>query len=122
VLKDLVARPRPFESSELYADWWRFVGSPAEDGFSFPSGHMTAAAAAMCAWMVLRRSAKATAAGLVVILAMGVARCYLMAHYPSDVLAGCLVGALSAVVAVVVTDAARRRWRRYRVKATMPHS
>ncbi|WP_333492013.1 phosphatase PAP2 family protein [Eggerthella sinensis] len=49
VLKDLVARPRPFESSALYLDWWRFAGAAPEDGFSFPSGHMTAASAATVA-------------------------------------------------------------------------
>ena len=52
VLKDLVARPRPFESSALFLDWWRFAGAAPEDGFSFPSGHMTAASAAMAALML----------------------------------------------------------------------
>ena len=46
VLKDFVTRPRPFESSALFLDWWRFAGAAFEDGFSFPSGHMTAAVAA----------------------------------------------------------------------------
>ena len=49
VLKDFVTRPRPFESSALFLDWWRFAGAAFEDGFSFPSGHMTAASAAMAA-------------------------------------------------------------------------
>ena len=45
ILKDHVARPRPFETVETFRQWWEFVGAPAEDGFSFPSGHVTAAAA-----------------------------------------------------------------------------
>ncbi|RDB62310.1 phosphatase PAP2 family protein [Gordonibacter sp. 28C] len=99
VLKDLVARPRPFESSALYLDWWRFVGAVPEDGFSFPSGHMTAASAAMVALMLAYRNWKTVLGGSLVMLVMGAARCYLVAHYPSDVLAGFLVGALAAVVA-----------------------
>ncbi|MEG0991573.1 MAG: phosphatase PAP2 family protein, partial [Gordonibacter sp.] len=114
LLKDFIARPRPFESSELYADWWRFVGAPAEDGFSFPSGHMTAASAAMTAWMIVRRSAKATACGLSIIVAMGMARCYLVAHYPSDVLAGCFVGALCALISWLLVSKAREMLERRR--------
>ena len=43
ILKDWIARPRPFETVDLYRQWWQAVGSPAEDGYSFPSGHVTAA-------------------------------------------------------------------------------
>ena len=54
LLKDWVARPRPFLSG--YAEWWQFVGAPAEDGYSFPSGHTTAAAAgAMALGLTSRR-------------------------------------------------------------------
>ena len=109
VLKDLVARPRPFESSALYLDWWRFAGAAPEDGFSFPSGHMTAASAATVALMLASRSPKAVLAGTLVIAAMGAARCYLVAHYPSDVLAALLVGSAAAAAAYLLVDAAWRR-------------
>jgi len=46
-IKNLVARPRPFQNG--YAEWWVFVGAPAEGEFSFPSGHVTAAMACMTA-------------------------------------------------------------------------
>ena len=52
ILKDLVARPRPL-TTEAYSAWWSFVGSPAEDGFSFPSGHVTAAMAGVTALCLL---------------------------------------------------------------------
>ena len=106
VLKDLIARPRPFESSGLYLEWWRFAGAAPEDGFSFPSGHMTAAAAAMFALMLARPSWKTALAGSLVMLLMGAARCYLVAHYPSDVLAALVVGALAALVAQIVVTRA----------------
>ncbi len=110
VLKDLVARPRPFESSALFLDWWRFAGAVPEDGFSFPSGHMTAASAAMAALMLAYRNWKAVLGGSLVMLIMGAARCYLVAHYPTDVLAGFLVGALAAVAAWLLVSRALR-WR-----------
>ena len=57
ILKDLVARPRPFETLEVYRQWWLAVGAPAEDDFSFPSGHVTAiTAAAEAAEEILRNA------------------------------------------------------------------
>lgn len=37
------------------------------------------------------------------VLAMGAARNYLMAHYPSDVLGGMIVGLIAATIAYAVT-------------------
>ena len=48
-LKDAVARMRPLEASETYRAFWQFVGAPFEDGFSFPSGHVTAVMAGLSA-------------------------------------------------------------------------
>ena len=102
ILKDAVARWRPFEAEAIFKEWWRFVGSPAEDGFSFPSGHVTAAAAGMLA-LCLTRGKKWIAPAVVYTLLMGVSRNYLMAHYPSDVFAAILVGAFSALGAFIIT-------------------
>lgn len=121
VLKDLVARPRPFESSALYLEWWRFAGAAPEDGFSFPSGHMTAASAAMLALMMARPGWKTALAGSLVMLVMGTARCYLVAHYPSDVLAGFLTGALAAVAAWLLVLLAFR-WHEERRAARPRHA
>ncbi|MBR5429490.1 MAG: phosphatase PAP2 family protein, partial [Firmicutes bacterium] len=49
ILKDLVARPRPYETLEVYRQWWLTVGAPLEEDFSFPSGHVTAITAGMTA-------------------------------------------------------------------------
>ena len=46
--------------------------------------------------------------GSLVMLVMGAARCYLVAHYPTDVLAGFLVGALAAVAAWLLVSLAFR--------------
>ena len=102
VLKDLVARPRPMDADALFREWWQLVGAPNEDGFSFPSGHVTAAAAGMIA-LCLTRGKKLIAAAAAYIVLMCVSRNYLMAHYPSDVLAAVLVGAISAIAAYFIS-------------------
>ena len=102
VLKDWVARPRPFETLAVYRSWWQFIGSPAEDGFSFPSGHVTAAAAGMSALRFMRGRRWALPAVLVIAV-MAFARNYLMAHFPSDVLAAAAIGVLSGYAAYLIT-------------------
>lgn len=102
ILKDMIARPRPFEANEMFRAWWRDVGSPMEDDFSFPSGHVTAAAAGMTAICLLKgKKWIAPAAGWIVL--MMIARNYLMAHYPSDVLAGAVIGVASGFIAYAIT-------------------
>ena len=102
ILKDTVARMRPMDADALFREWWQFVGSPSEDGFSFPSGHVTAVAAGMLA-MCLVRGKKWIAPTVIYVVLMGASRNYLMAHYPSDVLAAILVGAFSAIVAYFIS-------------------
>ena len=102
ILKDWVARPRPFEAEELYRQFWMAIGSPAEDGFSFPSGHVTAAAAGMSAICFLRGK-RWIWPSVGVVLAMMIARNYLMAHFPSDVLAAVIIGVFSGYVAYIIT-------------------
>lgn len=102
ILKDWVARPRPFESLALYRQYWAAVGAPVEDGFSFPSGHVTAAAAGMGA-LWLSRGKKFILPSALVVFFMCVSRNYLMAHYPSDVLAAAVVGTISALIAYGIT-------------------
>lgn len=100
ILKDLVARPRPL-TTEAYSAWWSFVGSPAEDGFSFPSGHVTAAMAGVTA-LCLSCRRKTMLLGYIYVLLMAFSRCYLMAHYPSDVMAAMIIGGISAVIAFFI--------------------
>ena len=102
ILKDMVARPRPFEANEVFRSFWDAVGSPAEDGFSFPSGHATSAAAGMVALCWARGKKFVFPSILWVGLTM-ISRNYLLAHYPSDVLAGVLIGIFSATVAWLIT-------------------
>ncbi len=101
-LKDAVCRLRPFLGNAEYEGFWQFIGAPAEDGFSFPSGHATAAAAGSLA-LLFAGGRKYLAFGVPYVSLMCAARNYLMAHYPSDVLVGVLIGAVSACVAWAIT-------------------
>lgn len=116
ILKDNVARLRPFESGNMeYELWWMAIGSPAEDGFSFPSGHVTACAAGMTA-ITLMRGKKWIVPSVVTVLLMMISRNYLMAHYPSDVTAALLIGVFSGVVAWFITQLIFRFLNRNRRK------
>lgn len=102
ILKDWVARPRPFEALDLYRMWWNDIGAPAEDGFSFPSGHVTAAAAGMTA-LYRAEGKRYLKPGIIWVLLMAVSRNYLMAHYPSDVLFAAIFGVASGFIAWEIT-------------------
>ncbi len=112
ILKDWVARPRPFEADALFREYWSFLGSPAEDGFSFPSGHVTAAAAGMVS-LCLSRGKKWLLPTVVWVLLMAFSRNYLMAHYPSDVLAAAVIGTVSAFIAWAITRGIFRLLEKY---------
>lgn len=106
VLKPLIQRTRP---------WLVVEGLTAlvveHDMNSFPSGHTSAAlAAAMACWGTLQ---KRWARGLVLALAimMGLSRLYVGVHYPSDVLAGALVGLFCGFVGCRILRWAEKRQR-----------
>ena len=90
ILKPLVARPRPWLMVEGLI---HLVNEP--DPKSFPSGHTSAAfGAATAIFRALPRDRRKWGwAVLALAILMGLSRLYVGVHYPSDVLAGALVGA-----------------------------
>jgi membrane-associated phospholipid phosphatase len=82
VLKNLIRRPRPAP-----ADGPALVTPPTQ--LSFPSSHATTSFAAASAFgpLIGRRRALTALA-----TAMSASRIYLGVHYPSDVVAGALLG------------------------------
>jgi undecaprenyl-diphosphatase len=94
LLKNLVARPRPYET----LPWLRPLVPPLPD-FSFPSGHACAscAAAAALAWSGLSKKWAIPAFALALLISFS--RLYVGVHYPSDVLGGLLLGLLCGYVA-----------------------
>ena len=103
ILKDMVARPRPYMSGILeYKDWWQYAGMVTESDFSFPSGHTTAITAAMMSLVYMAKTKKKYWC-IVFIFLMGVSRNYLMVHYPTDVIGGMISGLVGATVAYFIT-------------------
>ena len=105
-IKSVVARGRPPASSA-------FVEAA---GYAFPSAHAASGVAlyGLLALFVLRRvHGRTRIAACLLALAgvgsIGLTRIYLGAHYPTDVLAGWLVGALAAAGAWSVGQALRAR-------------
>ena len=94
VLKNWVARIRPYEVIEGL----KCLVSPEKD-FSFPSGHTTNSLA--CGWVLFRRAPrKYGVPALVLAILIALSRLYVGVHYPTDVLAGALIGICSATLAL----------------------
>ena len=109
-LKVLIARARPYaDESSLYYQFWQLVGMHTESDKSFPSGHTTAAFAA-CVPVFLIGNKRISWAALIFGITMGVARIYLVVHYPTDVLAGLVVGVLAGILAVIISAKLPAKW------------
>lgn len=108
LIKNFVRRPRPLADGALIT----------ETSFSFPSGHAFIGIAfyGLLIYFLLRRiknrSGKTAliAAGALLAFAIGYSRIYLGVHWPTDVLAGLMLGAawLAVTVKVLKFNAKRR--------------
>jgi undecaprenyl-diphosphatase len=102
ILKETICRVRPYEATALFREFWSFVGAHAESEFSFPSGHATAAAAAATG-LWLTRGKKYLAISIPYVALMAASRNYFVVHYPTDVIAGAVIGTLGGVIAYLIT-------------------
>ncbi len=100
-LKIVVARPRPY-THDNYRALWELVGMRTESDKSFPSGHTTAAFATMMPVFLAGNRKKSWTAFIFAFL-MGFARIYLCVHYPTDVIAGIIVGSLAGVIGYLIS-------------------
>lgn len=93
-LKNLVARTRPYE----VVDGLKLLIARPRD-YSFPSGHACASFAA--AMVYYRMAPKRWGVPAVILAALiSFSRLYVGVHYPSDVLAGALIGIFAAWAAM----------------------
>lgn len=94
ILKNLIARIRPYEVIESLE---RIVSKESE--YSFPSGHAATAFAAVTA-IAFYMPKKVWIPLLVLAVMIGFSRLYVGVHYPTDVLAGMVSGAVCGFAGV----------------------
>jgi len=94
IVKRVIGRARPFVEG---SDTWAFTPFGWQAAYaSLPSGHATTAFAALVAIGALFPQARAPMWIYAVLIALS--RVIVSAHYPSDVLAGAVVGAAGALI------------------------
>ena len=93
IVKNIVQRPRPFVT---FTDLQIIIPTPSE--FSFPSGHTSSSFAA--AAVFYRHLPKKLGLPAVILAGLiGFSRLYVGVHYPTDVIAGVLMGILLSYLA-----------------------
>ena len=120
ILKPWVARPRPYaDEASIFYQFWLLVGQNLESDKSFPSGHTTAAFDSMMPVFLLGKRRHRIIAVCFAVL-MGIARIYLCVHFPSDVLAGMLVGIFAGCIGTLIAKRLKRKWYTWDLREKLP--
>ena len=96
VLKDIVKRERPFITHPGL-----IIPKVTETDYSFPSGHSSLAFAAATSLSIAIPKWYVIVPSYAYAGAVGYSRLYLGVHYPSDVLAGAVIGAGSSYLTLI---------------------
>ena len=106
-LKPLVGRTRPFAFNP---DITLIIPEPSE--YSFPSGHSVSSFEGAFAIYLYHRKWGIPALVLASLIALS--RIYLYVHYPTDVIAGCILGCLFAWFSYLLVNWCEKRWKKSR--------
>lgn len=112
VLKPLVARTRPFDMPGVEVD---LLVKKLHD-YSFPSGHTLACFEAATVLMI--REKKFGIPALVIAVLVALSRLYLYVHYPTDVLAGAVLGTLFGLLAIYIVNTVIKVYNNKKLKNT----
>lgn len=105
LLKNIFIRERPFELMIIF-----------EDGYSFPSGHSSSSMAfyGLLSYLIYKsklvkyKKVILISSLILLILLIGISRIYLGVHYPSDVLAGFMVGLIYFIMVIYIYNLRKR--------------
>lgn len=110
ILKIVIVRPRPYaDELSWFHKAWLTVGMNTESDNSFPSGHTTAVFS-FCTAIFLCGNRKKSWPIYFYGLAIALARIYLMVHFPSDVLAGIIVGFIGGTLGTLIASKFPYKW------------
>lgn len=112
-VKPLVARIRPYDLMAQNGVTIDILLSKAPTDFSFPSGHTVASFEG--ATVLFIRNKKWGSAALVLASLIAFSRLYLYVHYPTDVLAGLVMGVLFGILGYLIVN---YLWNRFSKKKT----
>ncbi len=107
LLKNLIARPRPYTIIEGLNI---LISEPSD--YSFPSGHTCSSVAAALALLQMSDRKTGIAACILAFL-IAFSRLYVGVHFPSDVIVGAIIGALSAWISVMIIEKRKNIERKY---------
>jgi len=97
-LKHAVGRPRPYVYRALSSRSRHYGEAQGERFLSFPSGHAAISAALVTSWSLSHPDWYVVAPGATWAVGVALSRLHLGVHYPSDVLAGTVLGVGTAVL------------------------
>lgn len=113
ILKNLVARPRPYDIANPVRTRSDLLISPPTD-YSFPSGHTLASFEAATA--LFKDHTVYGFLAFVLALLIAFSRIYLQVHYPSDVLGGAILGFLLGLLGSSIVRAVCDKWAKRKAR------
>lgn len=101
VLKNVFGRVRPYALDDAMRSIDQLLVKAPSDA-SFPSGHTLASFEASVVLMI--RDKRFGIPALIIAVCVALSRLYLYIHFPTDVIAGAILGTVNAVLAVLIVN------------------
>ena len=109
-IKNIAKVPRPFSNGAVTC-----LRPDTATGYSFPSGHTQNFAAWSSAFAFILKSKLLLILSVIITALVAFSRIYLGAHYPSDVIAGGMIGILTAYICNKLYDKFERKTLLYAI-------